>query len=128
MCSNLKFIKVIIPVIISVLLICVNTSKAQVGQPKQPTAMIYHNLVYHDKLDKIILFGGQSKHGWKADIKDVWILDPNNYNWSKICKNEAVSDSGYAAHSPVYDKESNQIILFNKIGETWSFHVESLWS
>ena len=56
---------------------------------------------------------------------NVWMLDPNNYTWKRLCKNEAVSDSGYQAHSPIYDKESNKIILFNQIGETWSFHVES---
>ena len=118
-------IKVIVPAIIYALFSHTEICIAQEGHPKQPTPMIYHNLVYHDKLDKILLFGGQSKHGWKADLNDVWMLDPDSFSWTKICKNEAISDSGYAAHSPIYDIESNQIILYNQIGETWSFHVES---
>jgi len=87
--------------------------------------MIYHNLIYHDILDKVLVFGGQSKHGWKADLNDVWMYDIDDNLWTKLCKNEAISDSGYAAHSPAYDKESNRIIFFNSVGETWAFHVES---
>ncbi|MBA7533166.1 N-acetylneuraminate epimerase [subsurface metagenome] len=123
--SSVRLLIVVFHVIFYVISISVGTAWAQEKKLQQPPSMIYHNLVYHDKLDKIILLGGQSKHGWKADVKDVWMLDPENYTWSKLCKNHAVSDSGYSAHSPIYDKESNQIILFNQIGETWSFHVES---
>jgi len=117
--------KIIITLVIYILYYQANDSLAQEQNPKLPPSMIYHKLIYHDKLDKILVFGGQSKHGWKADIKDVWTFDTNNYDWINLCKNEAVSDSGYAAHSPVYHKKSNHIIFLNQIGETWAFQVES---
>ena len=115
-------LKVLIPATICIFLSHTEGGFGQKRQQEPPPSMIYHNLVYHDQLGKILLFGGQSKHGWKSDINDVWMLDIEDYSWSRICLNEAISDSGYAAHSPVYDQESNQIVHFNQVGETQGDH------
>lgn len=41
---------------------------------------------------------------------------------------EAISDSIVNAHSPAYDQESDRIIVFNSIGETWAFDlVNNYW-
>lgn len=98
---------------------------AQRADDKAPKSMMYHSLVYHNKAEKALLFGGVSKHGWISDISEVWQYDLQTHNWSKIGKYEAISDSSVHAQSPVYDEESNRIIVFTSRGETWAFHLEN---
>lgn len=90
--------------------------------PLSPSPMIYHRLVHHTKAKRILLFGGNSKHSWGPDRSEVWQYDPNGELWTKIGMYEAISDSIVNAHSPAYDQESDRIIVFNSIGETWAFN------
>lgn len=98
---------------------------AQGSNLDEPIPMMYHSLVYHDNSENVLLFGGVSKHGWVSDISEVWEYNSQSSDWTKLCEYEAISDSTVHAQSPVYDKESNRIIVFNSQGETWAFHLDS---
>ena len=88
-----------------------------------PAPMIYHSLVYHSKAKKVLLFGGNSRHGWGPDRSEVWQYDPSNQTWTNLGNYAAISADTVNAHSPAYDIESDRIIVFNSIGETWAFDL-----
>jgi len=91
-------------------------------QEKSPSPMIYHSLVHNTKAKSVLLFGGNSRHGWGPDRSEVWQYNPNDELWTKIGMYEAISDSIVNAHAPAYDEESDRVIVFNSIGETWAFN------
>ena len=92
-------------------------------EENRPSSRIYHTIVYHTKADRILLFGGQSKSGWVADLRDIWAYDLINNSWEELGVYEASPLKG-AAQAPAYDIESNRVIVFNTEGETWAYHYE----
>jgi len=98
---------------------CAQKEKADI-----PPLRMYHSMAYHHGLDKIFLFGGHSKHGWFDDLRDVWSYDMGKYKWQKVGIFEASPDSIGEAQSAIYDIESNVVIVFNTLGETWCYKAE----
>ena len=98
---------------------------AQNKDKRGPSAMIYHSLVFHSKTQSVLLFGGNSQHGWGPDRSEVWQYDPKDGYWSRIGDYKAISDSIVNAHAPAYDIESDRIVVFNSIGETWAFDLKA---
>ena len=98
---------------------------AQEPKSEIPSPRMYQSMVYHSKLDKILLLGGLSVHGWNDDLRDVWSYDIKANIWKRLGKYLACPDSIGAATSAVYDSESNVVIVLNSEGETWSFKAET---
>ncbi len=110
------------------LVCCLVPSISAQQREGEPAPMIYHNLVYHEQAKKVLLFGGNSRHGWGPDRSEVWQYDPNDQTWIELGNYDAISDSVVNAHSPAYDIESERVIVFNSIGETWAYNLaENLW-
>jgi N-acetylneuraminic acid mutarotase len=97
--------------------------------PKVPSARMYHSLVYHDKTDCFLLFAGFTKHGWIADLRDMWKYDPKINQWEMIGICEAVAADGSSGITSVaYDNESDQFITLDRVGRTWAYNYETaLW-
>lgn len=92
-----------------------------------PSPQIYHALVYHTNAHRILLFGGQSKSGWVADIREIWAYDVMNETWERAGVYEANPVKG-SAQAPAYDSESDRVVVLNTEGETWAYHYEKrLW-
>jgi len=80
-------------------------------------------MIYHTEADRILLFGGQSKSGWVADLRDIWAYDLMSNSWEDVGVYEASPVKG-GAQAPAYDIESNRVIVLNTEGETWTYHYE----
>jgi hypothetical protein len=89
----------------------------------RPSPQIYHSMVYHAKVKRILLFGGQSKSGWVADLREIWAYDVMNGTWEKVGVYEACPVKG-SAQAPAYDSESDRIIVLNTEGETWAYDYD----
>jgi len=111
-----------------IIITCIFCTVSSLAQEKEtgPQPMIYHSLVYHQKANKVLLFGGNSRHGWGPDRSEVWQYDPKDQRWTELGNYAAISDSGVNAHAPAYDSESDRIIVFNSVGETWAFELDNL--
>jgi N-acetylneuraminic acid mutarotase len=102
----------------------IQSAYPQSSDENYPSPRIYQGMVYHNKADKVLLFGGQSKHQWFADLDDIWSYDYKSNTWKYEGRFLAVPDSGSAQY-PAYDIESNRVIVFNTDGETWAYDYEN---
>jgi N-acetylneuraminic acid mutarotase len=103
--------------------------KVTIENPNVPRARIYHNLIYYDKTDCYLLFAGFTKHGWLADLRDIWKYYPMINKWEEVGICEAVAaDSSSGITSIAYDEESDEFITIDIKGRTWSYNYEKkLW-
>ncbi|MBG7610215.1 MAG: hypothetical protein IZT55_05035 [Anaerolineae bacterium] len=93
------------------------------ADPNMAPAMKYHSAIYNTRAERLLIFGGNSKHGFNADIKEVFFFDPVNHIWEDPTAFEA-SPAWKSAMAPAYDTESGRAILLNVDGETWAYEYE----
>jgi len=96
-----------------------------------PTNRYYHTLVYNDKADKIITYGGYSYGN-----DETWTYDLNTNTWQQMYP--ADNPGIISRYTMVYAKDANRIILFGGqdgaerfqyVGDTWSYDLENnTWS
>lgn len=53
-------------------------------QNNKPGKRMYHSMVYDHNSNRVLLFGGQSFHSWKADLQDIWAYNVGSESWTKI--------------------------------------------
>jgi hypothetical protein len=95
--------------------------------PNFPPALIYHSGLYESNDNQILIFGGNSKHGINADVKEVFIFDPSSGLWGEPTPYEA-NPPWKNAMAPAYDEESDRVIILNMAGETWAYEYGStIW-
>lgn len=51
------------------------------GQNKAPSTRMHGSILYDDKRDQIILFGGHTDVG---DMNDLWTMNPDEKTWNKL--------------------------------------------
>jgi N-acetylneuraminic acid mutarotase len=96
-------------------------------ESNRPSPQIYHSLIYHTKAHSILFFGGQSEHGWIADLREIWAYDIVSNTWEKVGVYDACPMKG-SAQAPAYDSESDRVIVLNTEGETWAYQYDKrLW-
>lgn len=88
--------------------------------PNFPPGMVYHYAIYEPNQNQIMIFGGNSKHGFDADVKLVFSYDPITGQWGEP-REFLASPAWKSALAPVYDAESSRVIVFNVDGETWAY-------
>ena len=89
-----------------------------------PPAMIYHSALYEPSAQRVLIFGGNSKHGINGDVKNVFAYDAPNRVWETPRAFDA-NPAWKNAMSPAYDEESERILIFNVEGETWAYDFET---
>jgi hypothetical protein len=94
------------------------------NDPNFPPAMIYHSGLYESSDQRILIFGGNSKHGINGDIKEVFSYDPGSGSWAEPVPFEA-NPPWKNALAPAYDQESDRVIILNMEGETWTYDLGS---
>jgi N-acetylneuraminic acid mutarotase len=89
-----------------------------------PPAMIYHSALYEPVAQRVLVFGGNSKHGINGDVKEVFSYDSHNGAWETSRAFDA-NPAWKNAMSPAYDEESGKVIILNVEGETWAYDFEN---
>ncbi len=89
----------------------------EVKTKEAPPLRTWHRLIYHDKLEAIVLFGGIQKLTW---LQDVWIFDAPALRWVEVNAPKAPSMNWT---SSCYDAARDAIIFINKSGETWALKI-----
>jgi hypothetical protein len=92
------------------------------SDPNMAPAMIYHSGLYEPVVGRVLIFGGNSKHGMNGDVKKVFSYDAQNQVWEEPRTFDA-NPAWKNAMSPAYDEESGRVIIFNVDGETWAYDV-----
>lgn len=89
---------------------------------QSPSARTAHGLVYHQKLQRTVLFGGGVNTG--GTFNDTWVWDGTN--WSQLAIPNAPPPR--YGHSMVYDSDRHVIVVFgggdvarNLYRDTWEF-------
>jgi N-acetylneuraminic acid mutarotase len=94
------------------------------SDPNMAPAMIYHSALFEPNAKRLLIFGGNTKHSFNADIKKVFIYDTQNGVWEEPTAFEA-NPEWKNAMAPTFDEESGRVIIFNVLGETWAYDFEN---
>ena len=92
--------------------------------PNFPPAMIYHSAIFDSNDNKVLIFGGNSKHGINGDVKDVFSYDTATGVWGEPIAFDA-NPPWKNAFPPAYDIESDRTIILNMSGETWALEYST---
>lgn len=102
---------------------------------KTPSPRYGHEMVYDEKNNQTIIFGGEDPSKIVNDFKDIWIYSSQLQTWTKISSpNSPVARIG---HKMVYNTISGKIILFGgmetadytRLNDMWIFDPENKeWS
>jgi hypothetical protein len=84
-----------------------------------PPARTHHNLVWHDRLGSLVMFGGCADGGGWLD--DLWIYETALSRWTGV-KTTAVPPP--CASATCYDVSQNLLVLFNQKGQTWVCKIQ----
>lgn len=110
-----------------------NTWTVQEANTGPPLRFAYHAMVYHPKLDKVIVFGGVvlDSTGFEGTLVDqTWAYDFNANTWTLL--EPGTSPTARAKHAMAYHGVTDKIILFGGVigglysngdinGETWIY-------
>ncbi|NHJ06147.1 MAG: hypothetical protein EAX90_15070 [Candidatus Heimdallarchaeota archaeon] len=102
---------------------------------KTPLPRYGHEMVYDEKNNQTIIFGGENPSEIVSNFRETWIYSSQLQTWSKISSSE--SPIARIGHKMVYNSISGQIILFGgmettdytRLNDMWTFNPENLeWS
>jgi Galactose oxidase, central domain len=79
-----------------------------------PSGRIYHSLVSDG--DRLYVFGGLERHGWKGGLNDVWAYAGSEESWEALGASDP-TDVG----DPAYDAESGRFVMLAGDGGTWAY-------
>ena len=68
-----------------------------------------------------MLLGGTGDGAERADLRDLWILDPAESRWTEV---KTPNPPPMAYNPAVYDAADGAIILFANQGQTWVLRIE----
>lgn len=81
-------------------------------------------MVYDTNHHQSLLFGGTFYFHWGMDLQDVWAYDAPANEWKEVGVLEAAVH-GVEAHAAAYDRESDRVIILNKMGDTWAYQFDT---
>jgi len=89
-----------------------------------PPARQGHTLVYHEGLERVLLFGGEDAN--KRYLNDLWAWDGSL--WHSL-ESEGTLPAARRDHAMSYDRDREQIVLFggrnaSGLADTWLLHIE----
>jgi hypothetical protein len=85
-----------------------------------PSARVYTDIIYHNRCDRIVLFGGGTQSFYEPNPnlnygRETWFYDFNTNSWEKMnLKNRPPNRK---KHKLAYDSESDHFICFG--GDVW---------
>ncbi|NNC91906.1 MAG: hypothetical protein HKN80_05390 [Acidimicrobiia bacterium] len=98
-----------------------------------PPPRVWHTTAYDTQSDRVIVFGGATKHGGEV-MGDTWAYDTNTNTWQEM--HPAVSPPARADAMTWYDPEADLVFVYGGTGD-WSswpplpwlvFGGEELWA
>jgi hypothetical protein len=88
----------------------------EVGGP-QPPSRYYHDLVYDEHADRVVLFGGRTAD---RSLSDTWLFDPEHETWSELRVDAAPTPRQHFAMA--YDARNNVTVIYG--GSTTEAQLE----
>ncbi|MHA2214888.1 MAG: Kelch repeat-containing protein [Candidatus Hodarchaeales archaeon] len=91
----------------------------------------YHEMVYDQESDVVILMDGDHIYGLGGRIGDQWVYSVSANNWWKVNPSERPSEKGAMRGSLAYDSKHDIVIQFGgggggqKWNETWVYDYNS---
>jgi N-acetylneuraminic acid mutarotase len=95
----------------------------------------FHDMVYHEGADRIVLFGGFARDGDDFfTLGDTWVFDLNSNTWTELHPSVSPAPRGYAMLA--YESKSEKIVMYGGIleeidwpneptmDETWVFDLD----
>lgn len=88
-----------------------------------PSGRTGTKLVYDQRNDKFIMFGGQNSTGY--NLNDTWVYNLNSNVWTQM--SPATAPGNRTAHTMMYDPYHSQVVLFggydvnNNLNDTWVY-------
>ncbi len=82
----------------------------QVKPSSAPTRRHYASMVYMSSVDRVLLYGGQTKEVYGGVVGDLWSFNPATLNWEEL--HPAVSPGERAFHGTAYDSKADKVVLF----------------
>ena len=88
------------------------------------------SVVYLQKENKMIVFGGETGNGY---VNDIWSLDLTTLLWEEISPNSNELPEARYTHNAVYDSSGNRMIIWSGKGssllnDVWAFNFsDSTW-
>jgi hypothetical protein len=95
---------------------------------EKPESRVYHDLLYDEGSNQILMLGGTPGWGWQNQCRDVWAYKIASNEWAQRSNNLSVCDptgGQIESTSPVLIEDSGVIIVFNNLGETWSYSIDN---
>ncbi len=98
---------------------------------KRPSARFGHAMVYDQKNDSVLLFGGYDAQGRR---NDTWAFNCTSENWEEITPKDGVKPAARVYHAMIYNTLNETTLLFggddgDPLNDTWEFnYTEKEWS
>lgn len=94
-----------------------STTSASAQSASVPDARMYHEMVSPTAdAGEVLVFGGQTFHGWDLDVGDLWAYEPDTDRWEQ--RREPLAGEVTAA---AYDAESDRVVVVDLDGGTFSY-------